>query len=423
MASVNSSKDAGAAFEPHAVRPRTSLAWRAAIMAYLVVTMGVMVALIRVWGEAMPTHSFFYSMSWAVGFVPVFVILYWYQRRINRLPVAALDAPWPMIKQSLFVSLTYAFNYWGVSTAAPHVGGPAQVVLTLLPVGLAAIVTALMFRRKYSVWAWLGVALTIAGGVAQTVGPGISGATSFGWSIVFLAGNLPQVVWAVVFEGFHKATGPDGRRNCMEVRMMWTNIFLVGWLVVFAPLFGALGQPAFPEFLSDFSSAAACTFTGAGGREGDDCSIAGWLLAITIPVAALQTHAQILVSREETGMLATLVLTVAPFLADLAFPFAAIMGVYVEAVSWWDGVAAGLCLGGLVLFAVAENAAHRDTVRDVNDSRMIAWFTNLHNVHARLAHPCCWRAGGRTFAPSLRVNEGDEVEEGPRSHLLAVPLV
>jgi subtilisin family serine protease len=104
-----------------------------------------MFVLVRVWGQMMPSHSYFYSMSWAVGFIPMFIILLIFRRKYFNEQRSELDANWPMIKQSVFVAFTYAVNYWGVSTSAPHVTGPAQVIFSQVPTVAAAIFTVIAF--------------------------------------------------------------------------------------------------------------------------------------------------------------------------------------------------------------------------------------------------------------------------------------
>jgi len=279
-----------------------------------------------------------------------------------------------MIKQSVFIAFTFAVNYWGVSTSAPHVSGPAQVVFSQVPTVFATILTAIIFSRRYGILAIVGVFLTIAGTVVQSVGGGISGSTTVGWVIVFIAGNLPGAIWAVAFEGFHKAKGKDGETNTMELRMLWTNVFLVLWLLLFIPFFGLLDQPPLPDFWENFGNATHCVFYGEGGNPEDDCKNAGWLIAVTIPIASLQAHAQIVVSRDDSGLLATLALALAPFLCDLVFPFPAIMGKYYDPVSMWDILAAGLCLLGVILFSYSERG--RKLQEGVDTSKLIKWFTD-----------------------------------------------
>jgi hypothetical protein len=163
----------------------------------------------------------------------------------------------------------------------------------------------------------------------------------------------------------------------MELRMVWTNFFLVLWLLLFIPFFGLLNQPPLGSFTDNFWKATKCVFTGKGGEIEDNCKQAGWILGLTIPVAALQAHSQIVLSRDDTGLFATLALSCAPFLADLAFPFKIIMGQYVDPVSHWDFLAAGLCLVGVLLYAVMEHFEHRDTQKEVDDSKFIKWFSSL----------------------------------------------
>lgn len=232
-----------------------------------------------------------------------------------------------------------------------------------------------VFKRKYGWFAWGGILVTLAGLLVQGLAPGASGSAPIGWSLVFIAGNLPGAFWAVAFEGFHKATGPDGKTNTMELRMMWTNVFLVVWLLIFIPFFGLLDQPPFDQFISNFWTAMKCVFTGTGGLEGDDCSNAGWVLGVTIPLASLQAHSQVILSRDDTGLFATLALALAPFLADLVFPFPEIMGQYTDPVSKWDGLAAGLCLLGVITYSWAENS-RKNTLEEVNNSTIIRWFTS-----------------------------------------------
>lgn len=158
---------------------------RAGRILYAVSTYAVMFVLVRVWGEMMPSHSYFYSMSWAIGFIPMFGILWAFSRFYFKNAASELDANWPMIKQSIFVAFTFAVNYWGVSTSAPHVNGPAQVVFSQVPTAVAALLTALVFRRIYHPLAVVGIILTIAGTVVQSVEGNLHGSTKFGNRIMY----------------------------------------------------------------------------------------------------------------------------------------------------------------------------------------------------------------------------------------------
>lgn len=186
--------------------------------------------------------------------------------------------------------------------------------------------------------------------------------------------------------------------------MLWTNVFLVLWLILFIPFFGLLNQPPLHSFTDNFWKATKCVFTGEGGEPEDDCKRAGWILAITIPVASLQAHSQIVLSRDDTGLFATLALSCAPFLADLVFPFKQVMGKYVDPVSHWDFLAASLCLSGVLLYAVLEHLEHRNTQREVNNSKIMQWFADTKEP--------------KWFPRFLRAkkNEGNHSETAPFLH-------
>ena len=341
---------------------------------YAIVTYDIMFIFVRVWGEAMPTHSFFYSFTWAIGFIPGFILLFLFARKVLGHKEAILDANWPMIKQSIFIGLTFAINYLGVSAASPHVQGPAQVVLSVGPIGLSGIFTALLFKRHYNLQAWFGIILIITGSVLQVTLPGLSGSTTIGWALLFALGNLPSILWSGFFEGFHKYTHQlDNKTNTMELRMMWTNVFLVLWLLLFIPIFGALNQPPMATFWDDYAKATVCTLTGSGGYEADKCDTAHWILFVTIPIATLQAHSQIVISRHDTGLWATLLLAVSPFLCDVVFNSQTVMGRYYEPVSKWDGIAAAVSLVGLLLFSATE-FFRQSTHEDVQNSKVIQWF-------------------------------------------------
>lgn len=57
---------------PPPAAPPESWFWPWIRLAYAIITMTVMFVLVRVWGEIMPSHSYFYCMSWAIGFIPCF---------------------------------------------------------------------------------------------------------------------------------------------------------------------------------------------------------------------------------------------------------------------------------------------------------------------------------------------------------------
>eukprot|EP00462_Mataza_sp_D1_P001784 CAMPEP_0175097464 /NCGR_PEP_ID=MMETSP0086_2-20121207/5300_1 /TAXON_ID=136419 /ORGANISM="Unknown Unknown, Strain D1" /LENGTH=415 /DNA_ID=CAMNT_0016370975 /DNA_START=42 /DNA_END=1289 /DNA_ORIENTATION=+ len=351
-------------------------------ISYAVSTYVIMFALVRVWGQAMPTHSYYYSMSWAVGFIPVFFVLFSLVR-VTGTKETMLDAPWPMLKQSVFIGFTFFINYLGVSTSAPHVTGAAQVIITVLPLGLAVLYNWLVFSRKYNWKTVLGVVIIITASVVQLVGPGVKGSTDIGWALIFLCGNLPSVLWSVYFEGFHKFTHHlDNKTNTMELRMIWTNVFLVAWLLAFHWVFGLLGQPPMDVFWQDFQRALSCSFTGKGGYPelevddgtGDDCATAQVIFFPTLVLAALQAHAQIVISRHDTGLLATMILNVAPFLCDIYFfNTSHFPARYNDPPTIWNWIAFPIALVGVIVFSLKE-LNRPDSKESVNQSRHIQWF-------------------------------------------------
>jgi len=196
-----------------------------------------------------------------------------------------------------------------------------------------------------------------------------------GW-LFFFAGSSPSIIWTVAFEGFHKIKGSDKRTNTMELRMMWTNLFLIIWLLIFIPFFFLLNQPPLAEFWSNFGRATSCVFTGSGGEPEDDCLRAGWILLITIPIAALQAHSQIILSRDDSGLYATLALNIAPFLADLVFPFSIFMGPYVNPISYLDIIPAVVSFIGLLFYGYYEYKYSTDDEKQdrVDNNKILRWF-------------------------------------------------
>ena len=100
-------------------------------------------------------------------------------------------------------------------------------------------------------------------------------------------------------------------------------------------------------------------------------------VAITIPIAALQAHSQIVLSRGESGLLATLALTLSPFLADAIFPVAVIMGPYVEPVSKWDGLAVVIGLIGVLLYSWSEFDSKKSGLKFVVSFLLVMIFCFL----------------------------------------------
>jgi hypothetical protein len=62
----------------------------------------------------MGSHSYFYCVAWAVGFIPMFWFFLLFVRYYQGQKPVALDATWPMLKQSGLVSFLFAVNYLGV---------------------------------------------------------------------------------------------------------------------------------------------------------------------------------------------------------------------------------------------------------------------------------------------------------------------
>jgi len=240
--------------------------------------------------------------------------------------------------------------------------------------------------------------MVISGTVVQATAPGqVTGGTPVKWAIVFFLGNLPTALWAPTLEGFHKSRHPvDGQTNTMELRMMWSNLFLIIWLLVFIPFYGWLEQPPLDQFWQNYQEASNCVFTGSGGEFWDDCQRAGWVLTLTVPIAALQVHSQVVLSRGETGLFATLALTLAPFLGDLFFPYAAVMGPYADPVSEWDALAAVICFFGVLMFGVAEYRSRQSdsSYASVDQSPLVRWFCDTEV-------PQCLRPCRRFLEPDL----------------------
>ena len=244
----------------------------------------------------------------------------------------------------------------GVSTSTPHVSGPVQVVLSQVPPAFSIVFSRYLLGRKYALDAWLGSGLVVVGALISALIPALSASKNSSpvqWSAVFALGQLPMGLLAILFEGFHKARGSDGRQITTELRMFWTNFILVGWLVLFAPLFSALGQPPFDTWSSNMSDALKCAFQGVSA-PGDDCGIAGAILFGTVVIAAGQMHSQILLARAETGVLAALALVLSPFLADAIFPVRPLMGRFTEEPNSWDAFGAVVCLIGVLIFFRAD---------------------------------------------------------------------
>lgn len=353
--------------------------WTALRILYASVTMASMILFVRLWGQMMPTHSFYYSFSWAFWFIPYFGVSTYVQRRWNGVERCEMDEWWPTVKQSAVIGLTYAINYWGVSSSTAYVSGPAQVVATQVPIVLSAILSTAFVGRRFPYVSWFGILCTIGGGIAQVLGPSssdASGSFSVKWFFIFVIGNIPSAAWTVTLEGFFKFRGKrDGRCCLVPERLMWSNVALMAWLVAFIPLFGAVGQPPLDDFAHNFRAAAACTWTASGGFEGDDCFNAAIILPLSIVSAVLQQHAQVLLAKHDTGMIATLVCNLAPFLADPIFASTAILGRYASTPSSWDAVAAVMCFVGAMFFALGDaRRSGRDTQEEVNGSAFVRFF-------------------------------------------------
>jgi len=339
--------------EKEEVKTKESIIWPIFRTVYACVSNAGMMLTLRVWGEVAPEYSWFLCESLAIGFIPVFFFALMFVRFAMKQESTKLDGWKPVLKQSAFISFLLAFNYFGVSTGNPHLSGPVQVILAQIPTAFSLIFSSLLLRRRYSVQCWLGALAVIIGTLLSTMGPYFTSSSSnsnapIGWSLIYLFGMLPLGFLPVIYEAFHKTKGSDGKIITPEWRVLVTNALLIVWLLIFLPLFMALGQPGFLDFNSNMKGAFSCIFTGQGGGH---CNIAGWsLLAITIAAAA-QMHSQVLLSKGETGAFSVLVLTMSPFLADAVYPIRPIMGEFTEIPLWWDGVAAVVCLFGVCLFA------------------------------------------------------------------------
>ena len=222
---------------------------------YGVLSNAIMIVLLRVWGETAPEFSYWYSQSWAIGFVGFFGFLF-FVRSFPKFELRALDSFRPILLQSLVISFLYGLNYTGISTSNPHVEGPVQVVIAQSPLFFNVIFSVFIFKRIYSLAAWFGAILVLAGVASSSIIPVlISGSTSststsdLGWMFVYFLGMIPLGILPIFFEGFYKAKSPvDGRTVTLEWNMFWTNLLLVLWLILFLPMFIALKDPPLDEF-------------------------------------------------------------------------------------------------------------------------------------------------------------------------------
>lgn len=383
-------------------RGRCTLA-SALLTLYVVLTTAATMVVLRVSGRVAPNHAFFFSLSWAVGYIPVFLLL-WLAlfmcrrcsgkktptanhlpaspRRISRMNRCGLGTP--VVRQSAYVGLLFAINFLGISTSNPHLSGPFQAVLSQIGVPLSLMFTWVLLRRKFPWNAWLGALLVFIGVILPSIIDQSSSRGDAVWILLFILGNVPLGLLPTNMEALHRSRSQhDGSRVNVEWRMVLTNCFISLWLLVFLPFFLLLGQPDFEDFSSNMRAAFSCAFTGSGGLTGsgmsDTCHVMGPVLLGTIVVAALQQHASVVLSRQRTGVFANLAVAVAPFLADAIFPIHAIMGDYTiadgstcctEDPSKWDLLGAALALVGVVIYVLAEsrvlsNLGHGDYYKTV----------------------------------------------------------
>ena len=140
-------------------------------------------------------------------------------------------------------------------------------------------------------------------------------------------------------------------------------------------MYGLAGQPTFANFTEDFKVATTCVVTGAGGYKADRCDVARWLLPASVIVGAMQLHAQVLLSKHDTGMFATLTLNIAPFLSDAVFASRSIMGsAFVYDASLLD-IGAAICssVGTVAFWFFDRRRCDRALGDNVENSRFITW--------------------------------------------------
>eukprot|EP00494_Astrolonche_serrata_P030555 UN30823 len=230
-----------------------------------------MIILLRVWGEATPGYSFFYCMSWAIGFCPWFLLALIFVRYYLKIPKARLDSMRPVLYQSTLVSFCLAVNYLGVSTSNPHISGPAQIVLSQFPTVFALLFATIILKRNYCWQVWFGVLLIFSGALLQNLIPAVKegehSEAPIKWVLINIMGMLPLGFLPSCFEAFHKVRGTDEKRITIEWRMLWTNFILIFWLLAFVPLFGLLNQPPLNEFVEQNEHALQCVFQGKFHEE------------------------------------------------------------------------------------------------------------------------------------------------------------
>lgn len=386
---------------------------------YSVVATTLMMVLLRVWGKTAGQYGWFYSFSWAVGFCPFFTILLLLRRKgpkgFRHAPTS-LDAPRPIILQSVFASFCYAINYLGVSTSTHDLPGPIQALLSQTPILITVIMSRIIMGKTYSKWTWLGAIIVFLSAIAVVFMENkLKSSVGIKPILLFLLGNIPLGFLPLGFEAFHKAKGADGKRITVELRLLVTNIFLILWLVAFIPLFSLFGSPPFKDINANFSAAFRCVFTGEGGIYKDNqCDVAGPVLLATVVVAAAQQHSQVLLSRFKTGVFAQLALSVAPYAADLIYPFSIFMGPFADAVSKWDGLGAGLGVIGVGIYIYFENKDKKTgRWKDAEEIPIVQFFLLTRWNGVRGSWRDAKRAAAAHSAAKHGVAHGDDTAATP----------
>jgi len=270
------------------------------------------------------------------------------------------------------IGLCLAMNYVFLLIANPYTSGVIQVIFNELNIVVSMIGSMLLLGKSYQ-WLQLFAGLVcVVGGIIPLAVPSPSPAQSsiptLVWYLIYLLGttpipfsyivteNLLQIGFKSHIEAQIKEEEDFGIQNEKQVTRkqvrisqmyclanMWTTVFVLAF-------FWVAGIAYVDNLWSNFTNGLACIFS-FGAYNPTECSGVEWVWVAMLS-SFFSTWSSAMITREEDVTIATLIMTVAPFLSSVIMGVKQIFGPYYTPINWTGWVSLAIVALSVVLYKI-----------------------------------------------------------------------